>query len=340
MLLIFSAVALATVYIHHPAASMTVQAKWLNPLGGGFSPMVDGVLLAVFIYWGWDSGVALNEETRDRRNGPGLAAVLSTLLLVMIYVIVSAAAQAYHGAGFLADPANSSDVLTPLGPSVLGTVGDKLLIIAILASASASTQTTILPTARTTLSMARWGAIPEAFGRVHPRFKTPTLSTIGMGAISIVWTVALLAFNPSGNVLGDAITALGFTIAFYYGFTGIACVVYFRRRLLRSVKDFLLVGVAPLVGALMLFGIFGKAFHDYSQSGVNYSKPILGIQTPIFIGIGGLLLGVVVMAIAYPFQREYFHRRPELPDEHGYAVGTTIAPEDVPYVAPVESVST
>ncbi len=83
----------------------------------------------------------------------------------------------------------------------------------------------------------------------------------------------------------------------------------------------------------MLFGIFGKAFHDYSQSGVNYSKPIFGIQTPIFIGIGGLVLGVVVMAIAYPFQRDYFHRRPEQPDEHGYALGTTIAPEDEPVVA-------
>jgi amino acid transporter len=327
MLLIFAGVALATVYIHHPAHSMTVQPSWLNPFAGGFSPMVDGVLLAVFIYWGWDSGVAVNEETKDRRNGPGIAAIISTLLLVVIYVVVSSAAQSYGGTGFLIK--NSTDVLTPLGPSVLGSVGNKLLIIAILFSASASTQTTILPTARTTLSMARWGALPAAFGRVHPRFRTPTLSTLGMGALSIVWTVLLLAFNPSGHVLGDAITALGFMIAFYYGFTGIACVVYFRRRIFRSVKDFLWVGVAPLAGALILFGIFGKAFHDYSNSGVSYSNPILGIQTPIFIGVGGLIVGIVLMIVAIPFQREYFRRRWfELPDEHGYALGTTIAPED------------
>jgi hypothetical protein len=149
-----------------------------------------------------------------------------------------------------------------------------------------------------------------------------------MGALSIVWTVALLAANPNGDVLGDAITALGFMIAFYYGFTGIACVVYFRRRILHSVKDFLWVGVAPLVGALMLFGIFGKAFHDYSKSGVNYSKPILGIQLPIFIGIGGLILGVILMLVAWPFHREFFSRRPEQPGPDGLALGTTIAPED------------
>ncbi len=190
--------------------------------------MVDGVLLAVFIYWGWDSGVALNEETKDKRNGPGLPPC-SRRCCSLPSTSSSPRRAGLPRRRLPRQPANSSDVLTPLGPSVLGTVGDKLLIIAILASASASTQTTILPTARTTLSMARWGAIPEAFGRVHPRFRTPTLSTIGMGAISIVWTVLLLALNPNGNVLGDAITALGFTIAFYYGFTGIACVVYFRR---------------------------------------------------------------------------------------------------------------
>jgi amino acid transporter len=326
MLLVFAGVAFATVAINHPAHSLPFQLKWLNPLGGGFSPMVDGVLLAVFIYWGWDSGVAVNEETRDPRNAPGLAAVVSVLLLLVVYVVVSAGAQSYAGINFLQK--NPNDVLTPLGHGVLGSVGYRLLVIAILTSASASTQTTILPTARTTLSMARWGSIPKVFGVVHSRYRTPTASTLGMGAISIVWTVALLGLNHNGDVLGDAITGLGFMIAFYYGFTGIACVVYFRKRLFRSVKDFLWVGVAPLVGALMLFGIFGKAIHDYSQSGVSYSPPILGIQTPVFIGIGGILLGVVLMFVAWPSHREFFRRRPELPDADGYALGTTIAPED------------
>ncbi len=328
MLLVFAGVAFATVAIDHPAHSLPFHLAWLNPFGGGFGPMVDGVLLAVFIYWGWDSGVSVNEETRDRRNAPGTAAIISTLLLLVIYVVVSSGAQSYAGIKFLQN--NPNDVLTPLGRGVLGPVGYRFLILAILTSASASTQTTILPTARTTLSMARWGAIPEAFGVVHKRFRTPTLSTLGMGAVSIIWTVALLASNPNGDVLGDAITALGFMIAFYYGFTGIACVVYFRKRLLRSVKDFVFVGLAPLIGALMLFGIFGKAFHDYSKSGVNYAPPILGIQLPIFIGIGGLILGVIVMAVAYPFQREFFRRRPELPGPDGLALGTTIAPEDEP----------
>ena len=45
-----------------------------------------GVLLGIFIYWGWDSGVAVNEESEDPAEGPGRAAVVSTLLLVAIYL--------------------------------------------------------------------------------------------------------------------------------------------------------------------------------------------------------------------------------------------------------------
>jgi amino acid transporter len=326
MLLVFSGVAFAKVASNPPAGSLAFHLSWLNPFGGGFGPLIDGVLLAVFIYWGWDSGVSVNEETRNSRNAPGIAAVISTLLLLVIYVVVSSGAQAYAGTKFLAN--NPNDVLTPLGHGVLGSVGYRFLVIAILTSAAASTQTTILPTARTTLSMARWRAIPKVIGDIHPRYRTPTVSTLGMGAISIVWTVAILALNPNGDVLGDAITGLGFMIAFYYGCTGFACVVYFRKRIFRSVREFFLVGLFPLAGALMLLGIFIKAIHDFNQSGYNYSKPILGIQTPLWIGIGGILLGVVVMLFTIPSHRPFFRRKPELPGPDGYAIGGTVTPED------------
>ena len=64
-----------------------------------------------------------------------------------------------------------------------------LLAICVLTSASASTQTTILPTARTTLSMARVQGDPEPFARIHPKYLTPTDSTIWMGVVSIVFYV-------------------------------------------------------------------------------------------------------------------------------------------------------
>jgi amino acid transporter len=283
-----------------------VSASWFNPFDLSWGALVDGILLGIFIYWGWDSGVAVNEESRDPNRGPGKAAVLSTVILLLIYVVVSAAAQAYHGTAFLAN--NSGDVLKALGGDVFGSPLDKLLIITVLTSASASTQTTILPTARTTLSMAKWDAIPGAFGRIHPRFFTPTFSTLLMGGLSIAWTIALLAFNPSGNVLGDTISALGFAVCFYYGFTGLACAVYFRRELFKSARNFILAGLIPVVGGLMMVYVAIKAYGYYNTAGNNYSKPIAGIQTPIFVGIGGLLLGVILMFASWPFYGGFFRR--------------------------------
>jgi amino acid transporter len=306
-LALFTIIALVKVYANSPPGSIQVSASWFNPFDLGWGALIDGVLLGIFIYWGWDSGVAVNEESRDRTRGPGKAAVVSTVLLLLIYVAVSAAAQAYHGTNFLAN--NSADVLNALGKGVMGSGLDKLLIISVLTSASASTQTTILPTARTTLSMARWGAIPAEFGRVSPRYFTPTFSTLLMGGLSIAWTVALLAFNPNQNVLGDTISALGFAVCFYYGFTGLACAVYYRHDLFKSARNFFLAGLIPLLGGGMMAYVAIKAYGYYSTPGNNYSKPIAGIQTPIFVGIGGLILGVVLMLASWPFFTGYFRRR-------------------------------
>jgi len=310
-LVVFAVVALVTVYVNHPAHSVEVSASWFDPTSIGFTPLTNGVLLAVFIYWGWDTCVTVNEETEDAGRAPGRAAVVSTLMLLAIYLVVTVAAQSYGGPGLLS--AHADDIFSGgLGSSVLGSGLDKLLIIAVLSSASASTQTTILPTARTTFAMARAKAFPCRFGRIHQRFQTPDFNTIVMGIVSIAWFVAIV--NVSSNVLGDSITAIGFAIAFYYGITGFACVVYFRHELFQSVRNFIYIGVLPFAGGAMLTYIFVEAIIFDGNPANDYSTPILGIGTPVFIGVGSLVLGVVVMLIARPFYREFFARKLEVAD--------------------------
>ena len=46
--------------------------------GSSWSSLTEAVLLAVFIYWGWDTAVAVNEETDDPATTPGRAAIIST----------------------------------------------------------------------------------------------------------------------------------------------------------------------------------------------------------------------------------------------------------------------
>jgi len=318
-LVAFAVVALVKVYSGSaPSTSVDPSLSWLNPfniplgdmnpISSGAGPLVAGVLIAVFIYWGWDSMVTVNEETEGSSTTPGKAAVLATIILVGIYVIVSVAAQAYAGPQVLID--NPDDVLSVLGSQVFGSPLDKILIIAVLTSAAASTQTTILPTARTTLSMARVHAMPSGLGRVHPRFQTPHVSTILMGIFSIVWYVFLTIISE--NILFDSIAALGLMIAFYYGLTGYACVFFYRRELLKSVKNFFLIGVAPLIGALTLTYLFVKScalftVPENSESGDSW----LGVGPPLVIGGGFLALGFVLMIITWISRPEFFMRGPE-----------------------------
>ena len=283
--------------------------SWLNPFSLSPSEISAGMLLAVFIYWGWDTTATVNEETEDSSEAPGKATVISTLILLGIYVVVAIAAQAYDGVqGLVAEP---EDVLSHLGTEVFGSPLDKILIIAVLTSAAASTQTTILPTARTTLSMARAHAMPGSLGKVHPRFLTPHVSTILMGTLSVLWYVGLTLVSE--DILFDSLAALGLMIAFYIGLTGFACTIYYRRELLHSVKNFFFIGVGPAFGGAILFYLLVKNAIELSDPANSESGDSwLGIGPPLLIAAFFLLLGVVLMFVQWRKFPAFFRRKPEV----------------------------
>ena len=225
----------------------------------------------LFIYWGWDTAVSVNEETKDKNKTPGQAAIISTVLLLITYAIVIFSVLAFAGIGTsgigLANSTNSSDVLSVLGGAIFGSGGlgtflSRLLILMVLSSAAASTQTTILPTARTTLSMAAYKALPDSFARIHPRYLTPTVSTIVMGVVSIAIYVPMNYIGHGNSVILDAVTALGLYIAFYYGLTALSCVWYYRKTLTSSARHLWMRGILPGLGWLIMWGAGGYALWE------------------------------------------------------------------------------
>lgn len=276
ILVIFSVVALVKVYSgSSPSGSLHPSLSWLVP------------------------------------SGLSLGAITS--LLLVTYGIVSVATVAFAGVGSsgvgLGNADNSDDVFNAIGPTVFGGSGagkvmETLLIISVLTSASASTQTTILPTARTALSMGAFRALPAKFARIHPRYLTPTDSTVWMGGVSIVFYVGLTLVGT--NVLGDSISAVGLMIAFYYGMTGFACVWFYRRQIAKGGRDFWMKGVLPFLGGLLLLGAFVSASYLYAQPDYG-NTTIFGIGGAFVVGIGALLLGGVLMLayrmVAPPFFR-------------------------------------
>jgi amino acid transporter len=311
MLLVLSVTALVKVGNGTaPPGHLTPSISWFNPFHiSSFSALTGGIILMVFIYWGWDTAVAVNEETRDRNRTPGLAAIMSTVILLVTYALVVTSMQAFagvkaHGNG-LGNINNAGDVLSIQGKLIFGggtgTIFYHLLLLMVLSSAAASTQTTILPTARTTLSMAAYKAIPKSFAKIHPRFLTPTVSTVVMGAISIVVYVGLNYSSNGIGVIGDAVIAIGLYIAFYYGLTGFACAWYYRRNLTSSARNLWMQGILPVTGALILWFLGGwSVWLDYDVATANdftmWTVP--GIHWQIggafVIAVLAALIGVIV----------------------------------------------
>jgi amino acid transporter len=318
VLVIFSVVALVKTYAGDPpAGSIHPELAWFNPFAiHSFSGFTEGILLAIFIYWGWDTAVAINEETADKDRTPGRAAVISTVVLLATYAVVTVAAQAYAGVGDtgigLSNPDTTDDVLSGLGNAVLGSDVGKILILMTLTSAAASTQTTILPTARTTLSMAAYKAIPSVFARIHTRNLTPTWSTVVMGIASVAFYVGLTLVSE--DVLGDSITSVGLMIAFYYGLTGFACVWYFRRSIFDTGRNFLLRGLLPLLGGLMLLAAFLKSAVDMFDTDYGETS-FAGVGGVFLMGIGALVLGLVLMEVYRIIAPDFFHGRVEVSPE-------------------------
>jgi amino acid transporter len=301
-LLIFAVVALTKAATGHalPGAAHP-SAGWLNPWTGSFGSLSNSFLLAVFIYWGWDCALSVNEETKDSARTPGRAAIMATLVLVAIFAVVSAACLAYAGPAFLAS--HNTDVLGAMASSVLGSTPGKLLVLCVLTSTAASAQTAIMPTARAVLAMSAHRALPAWFARMHRSYRTPTVATLVMGAVSALFFVLLTAVSK--NVLADSAASVGLLIAFYYGLTGFACVWFFRRDLRSSAHALLVKGILPLFGGLTLLGAFVLSIKSYWPAASSYSS-FHGIGGIFLIGAGSLLTGMIIMLVTSRFIPRYF----------------------------------
>ncbi len=310
VLVIVSIIALIRVFTGTAGAQAIMPSlSWLWPGGLDASSIAAAIILCIFIYWGWDACLAVGEETKDPGRTPGIAAVITTLILVCTYVLVAYAVESFSGFSYvgigLNNPNNTDDVLTVLGEPVAGGIVASLLLLTISVSALSSTQTTILPTARGTLSMAVYEALPKRFAKVHPKYMTPAFGTMVMGAAALFFYLVLSFLSE--NALADSVASLGLAVAFYYGITAYACVWYFRRTLFQSAKNLLMRGLFPLLGALAMTWAFVQSATDMIAPDYGYTAfgPVGGV---FVLGVGMLVLGVPLMLACFAFGTKRFFR--------------------------------
>lgn len=271
--------------------------EWFNPFGvGDMTTFTAGVSLSIFIFWGWDVTLTMNEETKDPARTPGRGSTLTVLIIIVLYMLIALSVIAFAGVGTtglgLGNPENQESIFAVLATPVMGPFAI-LMSIAILTSSASSLQSTMVGPARTLLSMGFFKALPAAFGRIHPRFKSPTVATFVSGAAAGGFYVVTRLLSE--NALWDTVTALGMMVCFYYGITALACVWWFRREFHRSLRGWLLQFLLPLVGGVILLVMFVKTAIDSLDPDYGSGSAIGGVGMVFILGMTIIVIGLVLM---------------------------------------------
>lgn len=227
--------------------------SWFNPfeISSG-KTFAQGMVLAVFFFWGWDAAFSVNEETRS----PGEAARGGLIALFAMLGLFLFASVAFQREMSLAE-------LVRNGPQALPYLGEKLAaepwatlpVVALMFSAVASVQATLIPTARGLFAMSRDRTMGPLWTRIHPRHGTPAAGTVVVMAIAGVIALLAVAIPKLSDMLLAAVNAIGLIVALYYGLTALACAVRFRAARREGPREALLAVGVPAVSGLILLGL-------------------------------------------------------------------------------------
>src|SRR6478735_12076881 len=100
VLLLFAVVAIIKAVNGDAPDPTAFSWSWFNPLEvPTFSAFAAGLSLSIFIFWGWDVVLTMNEETKNPAKTPGRAAMLTVVIVVSLYLLLSIGLIMFAGVG-------------------------------------------------------------------------------------------------------------------------------------------------------------------------------------------------------------------------------------------------
>lgn len=268
----------------HLAGAVPMTGSWFTLQGaGGVQPLVAGVLLAIFLYSGWDTAAYVGEEAEGTKAGR--AAVLS---VVFLFVTYSVAVLAFQGIAPEKEmQAHAANILAFVGQRLGGSFWGVVMIVAVLGGTLASLQAAIVSSARISFAMGRERVFPRWFGVVNSRRQIPMNATILLGLLNIVFLWGSTLIDSVGQALNDIVSTLGLMAAIFYLLTAATAIWCYRRTVLHSVGDFILGGLLPGIGALFMAVVVVYSIVTGSLNGVELT-----------FGVILVLLGFVLSVIS------------------------------------------
>ena len=156
--------------------------NWSNFMPNGFSGVMSGVSAVFFAYIGFDAISTTAEECRNpQRDLP--RAMFNTLFIctaLYILIVLVITGMSHYTKLNVADPLAFvfKDQNTKLSNAISGIISVSAIIV--IASVLLIYQ---LGQPRIWMSMSRDGLLPKIFSRIHPKYKTPSFSTILTGLV-------------------------------------------------------------------------------------------------------------------------------------------------------------
>jgi amino acid transporter len=258
VILIGFAVAGLVAVLRHRPGTVPVSGGWFSLSGvGGHGSLAAGLLIAVFIYSGWEGTLYVNEEVKHRRVNPGRAAIIAVAILTVIYALAVMGLQGTVPAARL--QAHSTSALVYAAGSLGGPGWAKVMALCLALSVIAATGTNIVLTSRIIYGMASYRTLPAFLAKISRRFATPIAASILTGALLIALTWVYLLASSVQGAFNAVVDVSGLLFAAFYVLTALATIVYYRRRVVSTLRDALILGILPLAAAGFLAWVIARS---------------------------------------------------------------------------------
>ncbi len=334
-LVLFKIIVILTVIV--VGAFYVDTANWSNFAPKGINGVLLGVSAVFFSFIGFDSVSTTAEECKDPQRDMPRSIIYSLIICTTLYVAIALVLNGMVPYTELKvdDPLayvfkSVSINATGWQKSFLSSLSGVIAVSAVVAMTSALLAYQI-GQPRIWMSMSRDGLLPKAFGKIHPKFKTPSFSTILTGFLVAVPSLFLnmklvTDLTSVGTLFAFIIVCAGvlfldknntkskFKVPFVNGKYWVSVIVVLLLAFSYSQNDIIShIQSKPLMGIFWIAGIV-LSILTYRN---NYSLlPILGILTNLYLmtelGISNWLMFLAWLAAGLVIYFGYGFRNSKL----------------------------